>query len=163
MLIRSATPDDVESARRISVASGRERWEPNVFVPMPDRLVLVAELEGELVGVAKTHSHREPDSGSPAGHYLGGVMVTPTHRRRGVAAALTQTRLNWIWSLSDHAYYFTNEHNTASIQLHATFGFSSLGRFPAIHGATADNGASRLILFAARKEQPVPVADSTAH
>lgn len=153
MLIRSATPDDVESARRISVASGRDRWNPNVFVPTPDRLVLVAELEGELVGVAKTHLHREPDGDSPAGHYLGGVTVSPAYRRQGVAAALTQARLDWIWSLSDHAYYFTNEHNTASIQLHATFGFSPLGRFPAIHGATADNGASKLILFTARKEQ----------
>lgn len=153
VLIRPATPDDVESARHVNVASGRERWDPKVFVTTPDRLVLVAELEGELVGVAKTHFHREPDGDSPAGHYLGGVMVTPTYRRRGVAAALTRTRLDWIWSLSDHAYYFTNEDNTASIHLHATFGFSALGRFPAIHGATADDGASKLILFTARKEQ----------
>lgn len=153
VLIRPASPSDVERAQDISKASGRESWDPRVFLTRPDRLVVVAELDGELVGVAKTHFHTQPDGDCPAGHYLGGVVVTPAHRRQGVAAALTQARLEWIWAFSEHAYYFTNEHNSASIRLHTGFGFRTLGRFSAIHGATADNGASKLVLFEAIKEQ----------
>ncbi|WP_444826146.1 GNAT family N-acetyltransferase [Arthrobacter sp. H41] len=61
-----------------------------------------------------------------AGHYVGGVMVKPSRRCRGFASALTQARLMWIWSHSDRAYYFANEHNTASIRLHETLSFRPL-------------------------------------
>ena len=76
-------------------------------------------------------------------------MVDPSYRRQGVASALTAARLDWIWSQDDHAYYFANEQNTASIRLHAKFGFCALGSFSTIHGVTADNGQSKLILFEA--------------
>ncbi len=53
-------------------------------------------------------------------------MVKPSRRCRGFASALTQARLMWIWSHSDRAYYFANEHNTASIRLHETLSFRPL-------------------------------------
>ena len=149
MLIRQATSDDVQSVRGISVASGRDAWSAEMLSTTPKRLVVVAEVAGGLVGVAKTHFHAYPDGAAPAGHYLGGVMVKPSHRRQGVASALTSARLEWVWSQAGHAYYFANEHNTASIRLHEAFGFHALGKFSAIHGVIADDGQSDLILFAA--------------
>lgn len=149
MLIRQATSDDVEGVRGISVASGRDAWGVEMLSTTPERLVVAAEVAGELVGVAKTHFHAYPDGDAPAGHYLGGVMVKPSHRRQGVASALTSARLEWIWSQAGHAYYFANEHNTASIRLHEAFGFHALGNFSAIYGVIADDGQSDLVLFAA--------------
>ncbi|WP_168796585.1 GNAT family N-acetyltransferase [Arthrobacter echini] len=151
MLIRAAPPHDGEQVRNISTASGRDSWNPSVLVVAPGRLVVVAEVAGELVGAAKTHFHGRPDGDVPAGRYLGGVMVTPAHRRQGVAFALTQARLEWIYSYTDCAYYFANEHNTASIRLHEQFCFHPLGSFAEIHGVTADNGRSKLILFKASR------------
>lgn len=151
VLIREATVDDIEQVGDISTASGRDSWSPSVFAATPGRLVVIAEVDGELVGIAKTHLHEQPDGHFPAGHYLGGVMVAPAHRRRGIGSALTQARLEWIWSHTDRAYYFANEHNTASIQLHEAFGFQPLGAFPEIHGITADDGQPNLILFAATR------------
>jgi aminoglycoside 6'-N-acetyltransferase I len=76
-------------------------------------------------------------------------MVRPTRRRQGVASALTHARLECIWSQADYAYYFTNEHNIASIRLLETFGFRARGSYCSLHGVTADNGQSNLVLFAA--------------
>lgn len=151
VLIREATVADVEQVGDISTASGRDSWSPRVFVATPGRLVVIAEVNGELVGAAKTHFHKQGDGDVPAGHYLGGVLVAPAHRRRGIGSALTRARLEWIWSHTDRAYYFANEHNTASIQLHEAFGFHPLGAFPEIHGVAADDGQSNLILFAATR------------
>lgn len=151
MLLRQATSDDVEGVRGISSASGRDVWGVETLRRTPERFVVVADVGGQLVGVAKTHFHPLPDEEAPAGHYLGGVMVKPSHRRQGVASALTRARLEWIWSHADHAYYFANEHNTASIRLHETFGFRALGSFSTIHGVTSDDGQSELILFAASR------------
>lgn len=149
MLIRQATSNDVEGVRGISVATGRDAWGVEMLSTTPKRLVLAAEAAGELVGVAKTHFHAYPDGDAPAGHYLGGVMVAPSHRRQGVASALTSARLEWIWSQAGHAYYFANQHNTASIRLHEAFGFHALGNFSAIRGVIADDGQSDLVLFTA--------------
>ncbi|RJT75655.1 GNAT family N-acetyltransferase [Arthrobacter cheniae] len=151
MLVRPATPDDEDGVETICAASGRDTWNLNTLLMRQKRLVVVAEVGGQVVGVAKTHFHEEPDHEAPAGHYLGGVMVKPDRRRRGIALALTEARMKWIWARDDRSYYFTNEHNAASIRLHATFGFRALGRFVSIHGVTADNGQSDLILFASSR------------
>lgn len=149
MLIREATAADVQRVWELSTATGRESWSADVFTAAPDRVVLVAEVKGELVGAAKTHFHERADGDVPAGHYLGGVIVDPAHRRQGIGAALTRARMEWIGSHADAAFYFANEHNTASIRLHEAFGFRPLGSYSAIHGVTADDGRSKLILFTA--------------
>ncbi|WP_370874537.1 GNAT family N-acetyltransferase [Pseudarthrobacter defluvii] len=85
----------------------------------------------------------------PAGHYLGGVIINPNFRRRGIGSALTRVRMEWMWSRSSTVYYFANEHNTASIRMHETLGFQAIGRFAQIRGVTADEGRSELVLFQA--------------
>jgi aminoglycoside 6'-N-acetyltransferase I len=131
------------------MASGREVWSVEALQNSPGRLVVVAELQAQVVGVAKTNFHASSDGEAPAGHYLGGVLVEPSCRRQGIALALTQARLEWIRFHADHAYYFAIEQNTASIRLHEKLDFRALGSFSTIHCFTADNGQSKLIVFRA--------------
>ncbi|GAA4376987.1 GNAT family N-acetyltransferase [Paeniglutamicibacter cryotolerans] len=151
MQIREATLDDLRHVNSICDASDRARWTAEMIAPINDRVVLVAAIQGEIVGVAKTHFHGEPDGKAAAGHYLGGVFVTPDFRRRGIGSTLTRARVDWIWSQSSSAYYFANEHNTASIRMHETLGSRPVGRFSEIHGVTADDGRSELVLFEASR------------
>ncbi|UKA50964.1 GNAT family N-acetyltransferase [Arthrobacter sp. FW305-123] len=147
MHIRQAALDDLHHVNSICDASGRAPWTPEMIAPAADRIVLVAVMQSEIVGIAKTHFHGEPDGHAPAGHYLGGVVVHPNHRRRGIGAALTRARVDWIWSRSSTVYYFANENNTASIRMHQAMGFQSVGSFAQIRGVTADDGHSELVLF----------------
>jgi aminoglycoside 6'-N-acetyltransferase I len=149
MQIREATVDDLRYVDEICDASGRARWAPGAVAPTNVRVVFVAIVQDEVVGIAKTHFHSEPEGEAPAGHYLGGVIIDPNFRRRGIGSALTRVRMDWIWSRSSTAYYFANEHNTASIRMHETLGFQSIGRFAQIRGVTADDGRSELVLFQA--------------
>ncbi|MBT2551535.1 GNAT family N-acetyltransferase [Arthrobacter sp. ISL-5] len=149
MQIRETTMDDLGQVNAVFEASDRARWTKETIRPRDDRVVLVAVTAGEVVGAAKTHFHPDPDGSAPAGHYLGGVVVAPEFRRRGVGSALTRARMEWIWSQASSAYYFANEHNTASVRMHEALGFRPVARFAEFHGVTADEGRSELILFVA--------------
>ncbi len=164
MQIRECTLDDLGPLNVVCDASERTRWTSELIVPRSDRVVLVAVTHGEVIGLAKTHFHPNPDGGSPPGHYPGGVVVAPGFRRRGVGSSLTLARLEWIWSRASIAHYFANEHNTASIRMHDALGFRPVARFSEIRGVTADDGRSELILFAASREEwdPSEVTESKA-
>jgi hypothetical protein len=81
MQIREITIDDLQQVNAVCDASGRARWTTESITPRGDRLVLAAVTAGEIIGVAKTHFHPDPDGTVPAGHYLGG------HRRRSRVSA----------------------------------------------------------------------------
>ena len=147
MEIREASPDDLPHVARVCDASGRARWTAEMLTPEEVRVVLVALSEGEIVGVAKTHFHGEPDGDAPAGHYLGGIVVAPDSRRRGVGGSLTRSRLEWIRARSPRAYYFTDEENEASIRMHEVLGFRLVGRFSEIRGSRPNVPGSALLLF----------------
>ncbi|MGO4856852.1 GNAT family N-acetyltransferase [Arthrobacter sp. 2MCAF14] len=151
MQIRECTLDDLGQVNAVCDASARTRWTSEMIAPRSDRVVLVAVTQGEVIGVAKTHFHSDPEGRSPAGHYLGGMVVAPGFRRRRVGSALTLARLEWIWSRTSVAHYFANEHNTASIRMHDALGFQPVARFSEIRGVTADDGRSELTLFAASR------------
>jgi len=85
-----------------------------------------------------------PSDFAPEGWHLGGVIVEPDYRRRGVASALTAWRLAWIAERSDRAYYCANVRNRASIELHARFGFEELTREFRIPGVTFTGGVGLL-------------------
>lgn len=84
MQIRETTVDDLGHVNVVCDASARARWTKEMIAPRNDRVVFVAVTVGEVVGAAKTHFHPDPDGSAPAGHYLGGVVVAPGFRRRGV-------------------------------------------------------------------------------
>ena len=149
VLIREATVRDHPGVAEICRASGRTPWSLEAFAPHPGRFAIVATVGGAVVGVAKTHLHEEAEGDAPAGHYLGGLVVDPRRRRRGLGSVLTNARLEWIWERSHRAFYFTDAVNTASIELHRHFGFVPIATAPTIRGVSADNEGGNLVLYEA--------------
>lgn len=145
-------PDDLAAINAVHRACGRREWDAAVLSDPAALLVAVALVDDGIVAAAKTHFQAEPDSGAPAGFYLGGVSVHPDHRRRGFGRALTQARLDWIWERSNTAYYFTDDTNVASMRMHAAFGFEEIARLPTILGASANHES--LVLFRATRPAP---------
>lgn len=150
--IRRAVPDDLVAINAVHRACGRKQWEASTTEDRDDRVVAVAVVDGVIVAAGKTHLQAEPDSEAPAGHYLGGATVHPGYRRRGIGVALTRARIDWVWARVDTVYYFTDDDNTASIRLHAGFGFREIARLPAILGAQA-HGESLVLFRAVRPAQ----------
>jgi ribosomal protein S18 acetylase RimI-like enzyme len=147
VIIRRAMPVDLAAINAVHQACRRREWDAPIAEDSDCRFVAVAVVDDVIVAAAKTHLQTEPDAGAPAGHYLGGVSVHPNHRRRGVGLALTRARIDWVWARSDTVYYFTDDDNTASMGLHAGFGFEEIARLPTILGARANRES--LVLFRA--------------
>lgn len=143
MRIRRAEPEDVASiaalVRTGSVDSVRDA------IADDDRLVLLAEEGGDVVGWAKTHHWRHDDPPAPAGHYLGGLTVAERWRRRGIATALTQRRMAWTRERADRVWCVVNATNEASLALHRRLGFVDVARGPRFHTATFDGGSGVLL------------------
>jgi ribosomal protein S18 acetylase RimI-like enzyme len=55
----------------------------------PDALLVVAEQDGQIVGMAAGHLHKPSMMSEELAVELGSVYVKPEHRERGVAGALT--------------------------------------------------------------------------
>jgi GNAT superfamily N-acetyltransferase len=109
MELRPATPADGDALVALALASadtGRVRVSPRYLrnpieasaALAPDLTWVVAEENGELVGAAVygLEEAREVEGERYPGASLGSLMVHPAHRRRGVARALTEWRLERI-------------------------------------------------------------------
>jgi ribosomal protein S18 acetylase RimI-like enzyme len=145
LIIRTALETDLPEIAEIAAERQGDcvdRWRP-VFdrlyaharaTPPEHRkaLLLAAALPGRVVGYAKagwfTPPADAPANAAPEGWYLTGVVVRPEFRRRGIGARLTRARLEWIAPRRARAYYFTNERNRVSIELHESLGFVELTR-----------------------------------
>lgn len=116
----------------------------------PNKLFL-GEVDGVPAGYARvTHFQPEdpqPANGCPEGWYLMGVIVRPDYWRLGLGRQLTERRLRWIAERAPEAFYFANERNLASIDLHAAFGFTEVARGIQHPGVTFTDGEG--ILFRA--------------
>jgi RimJ/RimL family protein N-acetyltransferase len=87
----------------------------------------------------------------PIGYYLSGVVVDPGHRGQGVGGQLIGARMDFAWSAGAPAlYYFANSRNTASIAMHAKFGFREVKRPFRFPGVAFEDGVG--VLF--RLERP---------
>jgi len=126
-----------------------ERGRCNRDLRDPDRLLLVADVGGELAGFARAGRWEpprdSPEGTAPAGWYLFGVVVRDGWRRRGIGIELTRQRLAWIRDRAEAAYYFANAGNVASIDLHGKLGFAEVTRDFTFPGASFEGGAG--ILF----------------
>ena len=113
-------------------------------------LLLIAEVGGEAVGFGAAAYFTPPSDPAPnmapEGWYLAGVVVAPRHRRRGIGAALTAARLEWIAARSRRAYYVANERNRVSIELHEAFGFVEATRDFTYPRATFEGGGGVLFV-----------------
>ena len=126
-----------------------ERGRCNRDLRDPDRLLLVADVGGELAGFARAGRWEpprdSPEGTAPAGWYLFGIVVRDGWRRRGIGIELTRQRLAWIRDRAEAAYYFANAGNVASIDLHGKLGFAEVTRDFTFPGASFEGGAG--ILF----------------
>ena len=68
-----------------------------------------------------------PDA-APSGLYLGGVVVDPALRRRGIGGALTRARMRAAFAEEPEVLYFANVGNHASIAMHRALGFREVTR-----------------------------------
>ena len=164
-LVRAATAEDAEAIGRISAE--REGAKPESHIAAVRRsledeslhdssLVLVAELDGQIVGFGKVHylgSKGASDTdGLPEGWYLTGVVVRPDLRRRGIGSRLTSARMRWVAERSSRVYYFANARNRVSIALHDSCGFVEIARAARFGDVTFVGGEG--ILFKAELEGP---------
>lgn len=107
---------------------------------IPDELgqMFVAKANGQVVGYGRVIelATDEAGPGTPAGCYLGGVLVDPAWRGRGIATALTRARLRWAFVRTDTVFYVAGADNIASLHLHAALGFQEVKRFGSDRSAT---------------------------
>lgn len=89
--------------------------------------LFVAEEGRALVAYAKCAPlaipAEAPPEAIPGGWYLTGVVVAPAQRRRGLALALTQLRLDWLAQRTELVRSFASAQNPVSLALHARSGF----------------------------------------
>ena len=71
-----------ENLERLNEPDEEERFQ--TLIADPTRIILVAEEDGEIIGVA----HGRTEEGGLS--WLGFIGVTPTHRRRGIGRQLVQ-------------------------------------------------------------------------
>ena len=97
----------------------------------PDGTIFTAKSGGAVVGFAQCRLRRdyvEGTSTSPVG-YLEGIFVAPTHRHRGIAAALL--RACEAWAREKGCTEFASDcelENTPSLRFHRSLGFTEANR-----------------------------------
>ena len=139
--IRTAGPRDLPQAARI--VAEREGEDVGVYRAKLSRelegdpastrsSIWVAALRDQVIGFARA-GYFAPPADSPAdtapeGWYLGGLVVDPEYRRRGVGLRLTQARIDWIAHRSDKVYYFASARNLPTLDLHQRLGFTEVTR-----------------------------------
>jgi GNAT superfamily N-acetyltransferase len=149
--IAEGTADDVDGIAELIVqreGDTRERatekarrW---LATPGDVQRTFVARLKDRVVGYGRTclvqNAAGSSDAPVPEGWYLMGVIVAEDLRRRGIGAALTRHRLEWIARRAGEAFYFANSKNLVSIDLHRKFGFVPICNDFHFPGATFSAG-----------------------
>ena len=122
-----------------------------MIVPRDQRVVLVAVMQGAVVGWPRPITTWVPKTTRQQATIS--VEWKSLRSSVGEESVLNspRVRLELIWAWASAAYYFTNEHNTASIRMHETHAFRPVARLREIRGVTADDGRSELILFEASR------------
>lgn len=150
LTVRAATLEDLPALAAIRAARDEMPVEAAMAVfarqlasASAGRGLVIAALFG-ATPVAYGVVERLAVPGLPEGWYLSGVVVAPSHRRRGIAACLTRARLDWVAARDRRAYYYTNARNQASVDLHAGFGFRELVRDLRVPGLTFSGGVGLL-------------------
>jgi aminoglycoside 6'-N-acetyltransferase I len=157
-MIRQACDEDADqlgdiSARREGLNARDQTEAFNRMISHPSAgktsLVLVAEIDGDVVGFAKLrYLRKEEEHGAgsgPEGWYLTGIVVDPPYRRHSIGTKLTEARLEWVSQRSRSVYYFTNARNLVSMALHRPLGFVEIARGREFGGVTFEGGEGILL------------------
>ncbi len=150
--VRPAEAADLDACA--ALASQRNGGEPDVWRSRlnverddPERLLVVAEVDGRIAGHAGagwlSFDPELADNVKP-GWYLTGILVDPAFRRGGVGAALVQARLDWLDTRTDCSWYFATAVNQASLALHSRFGFREVTRKFTVPGVDFTGGVGVL-------------------
>lgn len=133
--VRAATSGDVGACADLATSVSdidHQTWTQILHRDLAgeDRLLAVATRGKHVVGYGRTLYFTPPADApgnvAPAGYYLLGLVVDPTHRRMGAGAALTAYRLAWLADRTKQAWYFADIRNGASRALHANAGFTEV-------------------------------------
>lgn len=157
LIVREASRDDLPSVARI--AARREGSDAATVLAalersfdVEGRALMVAVFEGERIGFGRTHRLTPPPDAPPncipAGWYLGGLVVQPEFRRRGVGLELMRQRLDRAFMHAATVYYFATAINGPTIALHARFGFREIARDIWAPGASFTGGVGVLFELA---------------
>lgn len=150
--IEALTQPDVASA--VALAVGVLRVKPGdrgqqFASDITDELrqMFVAKANGQVIGYGRVIelATDEAGPGTPAGCYLGGVLVDPAWRGRGIATALTRARLRWAFARTGTVFYVAGADNAASLHLHAALGFQEVKRFESDRFAAGVEVLSQLV------------------
>lgn len=154
--IRTAVRADAPELARLAhqrqggpLAKQLESFERGLALGPGEHLILLAEAHGLVLGYGRaswfTRPPDAPPSCGPSGWYLGGLVVDPAVRRRGIGRRLTAARLSWLAERADEAFYSVSALNRPSIDLHAPFGFVEAARDLSMPGVSFSGGVG--ILF----------------
>ncbi|MFJ4105978.1 GNAT family N-acetyltransferase [Oerskovia enterophila] len=145
--VRPAGEDDLASIAGIErrAARGANLDQVRLAMADPGRFVVVATIDDAVAGWAKTHWWQYAGGPAPVGHYLRGITVDPEARRRGVGAALTQARMDWVSGRASFVCYVVNATNAASIALHRRWGFHEVARATSFHTIQFTGGSGVLL------------------
>ena len=115
-------------------------------------LLLVARLDRSVAGYARAgfvFGRTDEYADVPEGWYLGGIVVAPALRRRGIGTSLTRQRIEWVAGRgAREIFYFVNSLNRASIDLHTPFGFVEVRRNFRFPGVTFSGGGTGVLFRA---------------
>lgn len=89
--------------------------------------IFVALFEKNLIGFGKINYFDPSDYSekylAPKGHYLSGIIIEKSMRRKGVGTLLTKARIEKINKIEREIFYFADSKNKASIEFHNKLGF----------------------------------------
>jgi GNAT superfamily N-acetyltransferase len=139
---RAAAPADLTAITGLLRGAYPDSQAGDLTSQLPS--LTVAVVDEQIAGYGKLR-HFTDLPGVPDGYYLGGVVVGPQWRRRGIGTSLSTHRIEAAWTAgADTVYYFANSRNEASISMHVGFGFRELQRPFALPGVTFADGVGVL-------------------
>lgn len=155
--VRRAQASDAEALANIAAQrrltdldTCLQRFADELGADEPTNALWVVEVRGVVAGYARARELDRPVDAvanhQPEGWYLGGVVIAPKFRRRGLARLLTRVRIEFLHALGARkVHYVVNATNLASIDLHDAFGFEEITRDFHSPGVTFSGGQG--ILF----------------
>ncbi len=147
--LRRAQPGDLAAIMPIEAASFHRPWREQTFASLldrPDKDVLVATLDGTVVGYAVLTAQAGDAE-------LANLAVDPGHRRRGISTALLRRCLKILQDRGERwVFLAVRASNDAAFGLYQAFGFDEIGR----HAGYYRNPTEDAVIFGLEVDRAHP-------